>query len=234
MKTMRRFATLAACTCAMTFAAQVHAKTNLVYTYDSAPLTWQSAILYGNDDDQFGSYVNPVVSFSFIAPESWLSLTTPTTFTIAAKSVQVDFDVPYFHYYVDPGSGGSVTIGAGGAVLGWDFDVGGHVGNWILDDPTLLIATSFGTGCNCDTFDYGLNITYSSHGGPAIVLGRAEAFYSGASNINGWQVAAISAVPEAPEYLMMAGGLGLFGWMSRRRKHRQPVLRQPALPALAA
>lgn len=232
MKTMKSITMLGVCACAVAFTAQAHAKTNLVYTYDSAPLDWQWATLYGVDDDTFGSFVTPVVSFSFTAPVSWLSLTTPTTFTISKiQSVQVDFDVPYHDYFVDAGSGGTVTVGAGGTILGWDFDVGGHVGKWDIQDPKLLISSAFGVGCNCDTLDYSTNITYSPHDGPPIVLGRGEAFYSGGSNINGWQYAMVSSVPEAPEYLMMASGLGLIGWLARRRRNEERQSGFSALPA---
>jgi hypothetical protein len=232
MKTMKSITMLGVCACAVAFTTQAHAKTNLVYTYDSAPLNWQWATLYGVDDDTFGSFVTPIVSFSFTAPTSWLSLTTPTTFTIPKiNAVQVDFDLPYHDYFVDPGSGGTITVGAGGAILGWDFDVGGHVGKWDIQDPKLLISSAFGVGCNCDTLNYSTNITYSPHDGPPIILGRGVAFYSGASNINGWQYAMVSSVPEVPEYLMMASGLGLIGWLARRRRTADGQSRLLALPA---
>jgi hypothetical protein len=215
MKTMKGITMLGACACALAFTTQVDAKTNLVYTYDSAPLDWQWSKLYGVDDDQFGSYTTPVVSFSFTAPTSWLSLTIPTTFTIPKiNSVKVDFDVPYHTYFVDPGSGGTVTVGAGGSILDWDLDVGGHVSKWDISDPKLLISSSLGSG---DTLDYSTNIIYLQHGETPIILGRGEAFYSAAANAGGWQFASVSSVPEVPEYLMMIGGLGLCGWLARRR-----------------
>jgi hypothetical protein len=225
MKTMKGITMLAVCACAMSINAQAYAKTNLVYSYDSAPLDWQWAKLYGVDDEQFGSYVSPIVSFSFTAPMSWLSLTTPTTFTIPKiNSVQVDFDVPYFDFFVDSGSGGTVTVGAGGAILDWDLDVGGHVSKWNIPAPTLGITSSPGS----DTLDYGLNITYSPHGGPEIVLGRAEAFYSGAGNINGWQFASVSSVPEPSTYAMMLAGLAGIGCVARKRKSKPQFSPLPA------
>jgi uncharacterized protein (TIGR03382 family) len=227
MKTMKGITTLGVCACAMTFAAQAYAKTNLVYTYDSAPLDWQWAKLYGVDDDTFGSFVSPIVSFSFTAPTSWLSLTTPTTFSISKiQSPQLDFDQPYFNYFVNNGSGGTVTVGAGGAILGWDLDVGGHVGKWVIEDRQFQFST---TGGGTDGLDFSTNIIYLQHGETPIILGRGEAFYGGASNASGWQFASVSSVPEAPEYMMMVGGLGLLAWLARRRRNRQGGL--DALPA---
>jgi len=227
MKMMKGITMLALCACAMTFTAQAYAKTNLVYTYDSAPLDWQWAKLYGVDDDTFGSFTTPVVSFSFYAPMSWLSLTTPTTFTIPKiKSAQIDVDAPYFNYFVNNGSGGTVTVGAGGAILGWDFDVGGHVGKWVIEDRQFQFSTMSG---GSDGLDFSTNIIYLQHGETPIILGRGEAFYSAAANANGWQFASVSSVPELPTYLMMGGGLALFGWLARRRKAERPM--PPALPA---
>jgi hypothetical protein len=229
MKTMKKVAMFAVCASAMTLAMQAQAKNNLVYTYDSNPLIWQSATLDDKPTTIFGYSVQPTVSFSFVAPMSWLSLTTPTTFTIPNVTlVKLSVGLPDNPYFMNPGSVGTVTVGAGGTILGWNMDFGGEVDK--TDIMKLDAKFHFSTTTTSDLLASSNNIITDPHGGPYVVINRGEAIYGGPSNISGWQFASVSAVPEAPEYLMMAGGLGLFAWMARRRTKDQKL----ALPALMA
>ena len=91
--------------------------------------------------------------------------------------------------------------GAGASYTGIDVSVNGSHTSFIGTSPTSPYSLTFTTGASAGS----QWLTFSSVGGDV---------YSGAVLDN----VAIKAVPEPETYAMMLGGLGLLGFMARRRK----------------
>jgi hypothetical protein len=200
------------------------ARASILFNYSSDSLPWQWGTMNG-EPDLYGSQVDPPPSFafSFFVPDSWLSATSPTTFTVPVQQASTD-PVLFQNIDINPGAGGTMTVNPDGSVSAWNFSMlltelpVPQDPIYDVFDRRVLLSSAYGSGtCNCDILNL-RNTLFFYNGEYFEPLGPAEAFYSGGNSPAAWTTSMVSSVPEPSSVLMLLGGLSLLGWYGRRSR----------------
>ncbi|HTH45009.1 MAG TPA: PEP-CTERM sorting domain-containing protein [Oxalicibacterium sp.] len=222
----RSIATIGALSC--TFFGMDAAAIDTRFTYTSDAIEWESSKLYG-DDYVLDNDVSPVFTVSFLLPGNWLTLSTPTTFTIPNQP-----DITLSNYTrpstFGPNAINSVTVGQNGDVTHWNFSfafdpVFVPTGNPLDDAVDKLvnsrakIFSKYGPAlCDCDVVQMRYNTATILSGGHPFLIGPVEVNYRDGNLPSNWSLSLVSAVPEPSTYLMMLGGLALLGALAKKQK----------------
>jgi hypothetical protein len=213
----------AACAvCMFSVAAPVHATYR--FTYNSQPIHWNFSVRNQDEYIDVGSEDMPDFSLFFDVPNSWLQTSERTEFMMPTPTIRMWNET--VKYTVSPGTSNVVSMYDGDQIWGWlfNFDL---VPVFAPDADPLTVATnrvfnvssaSNMASCPCDNISISMN-DIAWVGGKPIANGTIGINYRALNSLAPtWTITPISAVPEPESIWMMASGLGLLGWLHRRKR----------------
>jgi hypothetical protein len=195
------------------------------FHYDSAPIPWNFTAINDWEYSDRGSQYKPDFSIFFDAPSSWAHPAETTIFTIPTPSIRMWNESAKFT--IKPNGDQLVMVDPTGSILAWRF---GYSLTPIFGpnaDPRAVAinnrydiysTNSMGSSCPCDNITIYRNDVAFQNGRP-VPTDRILINYRD-TNIGGtqWSIGAVSAVPEPDTYGMMLGGVGMIGWLVRRKR----------------
>jgi hypothetical protein len=214
------FAACAACL----FGVVTPAHANYRFTYNSQPVDWNFSVRNYSEYIDVGSEDMPDFSLFFDVPDSWLQAGERTDFLMPAPTIRLWNET--VKYTVIPQDGNVIVMYEHGDIWGWffNFDL---VPVFAPDADPLTVATNraFSIGsasniasCPCDNISISMNDIVWVDGKP-VANGTIGINYRALNwFVQPWTITPISAVPEPDQLWMMLGGMGVLGWLARRKR----------------